>query len=171
MLREPSSFGPPLRALRLVACAIVVLGLATLERAHAGPPIYKCLDNHLGLVYTDVPCKDGEKLDIRLGEVDVAGIAKLERLRDQLDQSALQRISDERRAAAQLAYAQRLQRETEERSAPEQYVSAYDGYFGYGYGAYSPFDGRRLPREPDRVHKHERARGFAPNPPYIVPRH
>ena len=152
---------------RLIVVALTAVGLATLAPAYAASSIYKCLDNHLGLVYTDVPCKDGEKLDIRSGDVDLAAVAKLERLRDQLDQSAAQRISDERRAAAQLAYAQQLRREAEERSATEQYVSAYDGYFGYGYGAYSPFDGRHLPRE--RLNKRERARGFAPSPPYVVP--
>jgi hypothetical protein len=152
-------------AVRTAAALVFALAAA----AHAtGSAIYKCLDNHLGLVYTDIPCKDGEKLDIRAGDADPAAVVRLERIRDQLDQSAAQRISDERRAAAQFAYAQQLRRETEERSAAQQYVSAYDGYFGYGYGAYSPFDGRRLPRE--RVNKHEHARGFAPNPPYLVPR-
>jgi hypothetical protein len=158
------SHGRRLALCTLVALSFVVPGAASATNA----AIYKCLDNHLGLVYTDVPCKDGEKLDIRLGDVDVAAVAKLERLRDQLDQSAALRISDERRAAAQFAYAQQLRREAEDRNAPPEYVSAYDGYFGYGYAGYSPFDGRRLPRE--RLHKHERARGFAPNPPYIVPK-
>jgi hypothetical protein len=166
--REPASDVRCCRRRWLLALGSLALSFAGLEAAHAASPIYKCLDNHLGLVYTDVPCKEGEKLDIRLGDVDVAAVAKLERLRDQLDESALQRISDERRAAAQFAYAQQLRRETEDRGAAEQYVSAYDGYFGYGSGANSPFDGRRLPRE--RMNKHEHARGFAPSPPYIVPR-
>jgi hypothetical protein len=135
--------------------------------ASAASTIYKCLDSHLGVVYTDLPCKDGEKLDIRAGDADPDAVARLDRIRDQLDQSAAQRIADERRAAAQRAYADELRREAEDRSPP-LYASAYEPYLDYGYVAYPPFAERRLPREKPR--KVERARGFAPSPPYIVPR-
>lgn len=72
----------------------------------ASTPIYKCFDRNLTLLYTDQPCKDGEQLDIRPGDADPASVARLERERDRLDQSAAQRIADERRAAMQrdLAY-------------------------------------------------------------------
>ena len=61
-------------------------------------PIYKCTDRSLGIVYTDVPCKDGERLDVRAGDPDPVAIARLDREREALDRSVAQRIADERRA-------------------------------------------------------------------------
>lgn len=148
-----------------------VFAFALLLTSAAGPAmgtaIYKCLDSRLGVMYTDLPCKDGERLDIRAGEADPNAVARLDRIRDQLDQSAAQRIADERRAAAQRAYADQLRQEAEDRSPP-LYADAYAPYLDYGYIAYPPFAPRHPPRE--RPRKPERARGFAPSPPYIVPR-
>ena len=96
-------------------------------------------DKHLGLVYTDLPCKDGEKLDIRAGDADPVAVARLERARDQLDQSAAQRIVDERRAAERSALANHLRREAEEeRNAAEPMATYLPFDYGYGYG-YVPF--------------------------------
>ena len=88
----------------IAGSAFLVLGLfllAPLSSSAAIKPIYKCFDKNLGLLYTDEPCKDGELLNIRAGDADPAAVARLERARDALDQSAAQRIVDERRAAAQ----------------------------------------------------------------------
>src|SRR5262245_65807441 len=61
----------------LVIFASLLLGTGV---AHAAStPIYKCFDKHLALVYTDVPCKDGEQLDLRAGDADPAAVARLER--------------------------------------------------------------------------------------------
>jgi hypothetical protein len=79
---------------------IVVLGLALFGPASglaATSPIYKCVDAHLGLLYTDEPCKDGEPLNIRAGDADPAAVARLDRARDALDQGAAQRIAAQRR--------------------------------------------------------------------------
>jgi hypothetical protein len=65
----------------------------------ATTPIYKCLDKNLALVYTDEPCQDGERMDIRPGEADAAAVARLDRQRDALDQGARQYAADQRRAA------------------------------------------------------------------------
>ena len=83
--------------------AIVALCVALLvpAGASAATPIYKCLDRNLGLVYTDEPCKDGERMNIRAGDADPAAVARLERARDAIDQSVAQRITDQRRAADQ----------------------------------------------------------------------
>ena len=74
-------------------CAIA-FGIATAEAAST--PIYKCFDKHLALVYTDVPCKDGEELDLRAGDADPAAVARLDHERELLSLAATQRISDER---------------------------------------------------------------------------
>jgi hypothetical protein len=138
----------------------------------ANTVVYRCLDAHLEVVYTDVPCKEGSAFEVRPGEADPSAVARLEKLRDQLDQSAAQRITDERRLYAQrvLAYS---------REEPRQENAADGGYYtypvaGYGYGtSYGrpPFDRLDRPdhpnRRPDRMqHKH----GSAPPPPYFIPR-
>jgi len=156
---------------RAAACALTALSsvvLAVAPASAADTAIYRCLDNHLGLVYTDLPCKDGEKLDIRAGDADPAAVARLERLRDQLDQSTAQRIVDERRAAERSALANRLREAEEERSVAEP-AAAY-APFDYGY-AYVPFlpDARTHPPRA-RTHKSFEPRRFAPRPPYFVPR-
>ena len=91
-----------------LTCCLVVL---TDGGWAATPPIYKCLDKNLGLLYTDEPCKEGEQLNIRPGDADPAAVARLERQRDALDQSASQRIADLRRAATEGEHASRLRYE------------------------------------------------------------
>ena len=157
---------------RAAACALTAVGIAVLAAAPASAAntaIYKCLDNHLGLVYTDLPCKDGEKLDIRAGDADPVAVARLERVRDQLDQSAAQRIVDERRAAERSALANRLRREAEEeRNAAETMATYLPFDYGYGYVPFLPVTRAHPPRA--RSHKSPEPRRFAPNPPYFVPR-
>jgi hypothetical protein len=124
---------------RVVGAAFVLCAMAAVwtSAASATAPIYKCLDRKLGIVYTDIPCKDGEVMDVRAGDADPAAVARLERERDALDRSAAQRITDMRRAALRQQYS----------VAPDD-VPAYDAtpyanatdYFPYGYGvlAYAP---------------------------------
>jgi hypothetical protein len=122
------------------------------------------LDKNLGLLYTDEPCKEGEQLNIRLGDADPAAVARLERLRDALDQSASRRIADLRRAAAEGEGAPRL------RSEPLDERGSYD------YGSADVADDGIVSRRV--VHHHAkgsrepkpRMRHFAPPPPYFVPR-
>lgn len=125
------------------ACVVGLLGLAGGSAAAATAPIYKCFDRNLGIVYTDVPCKDGERMNVRAGDADPAAVARLDRERDALDRSSAQRIADERRAALQRQY-----------YAASDHAPGYDsaypadaaGYvpFGYGVMAYAPV-GRRPP--------------------------
>jgi len=146
-----------------MAVAAFVAGASSAQGASV--PIYKCLDRNLGIVYTDLPCKDGEKLDLRPGDADPAAVARLERDRDELNVAAAQRIADERRAALQrdLAYFGQPPI-TGEPSAPESYMD-----YGYGYPllAYPTAFRHRPP------HAHPPAAAqprFAPNPPFVVPR-
>jgi hypothetical protein len=154
---------------RQLACVMMALGvmlLAVAPARAASAPIYKCLDNHLGLVYTDLPCKDGEKLDLRAGDADPVAVARLERVREQLDQSALQRMSDERRAAEQLALAERLRRDAED-DRGAAYMAAPSA-LAYPYFVYPRFVDPHAQRL--RLHKPREMLRFAPVPPYIVPR-
>jgi hypothetical protein len=131
----------------------------------ATTPIYKCLDKNLGVLYTDVPCKEGEPLNIRAGDADPAAVARLERQRDALDQSAAQRIAELHRAAPAGAGLPQLRYELLDERRPYDYGSAYVTG-DYGIGSRRFMRHRAMgPREPE-----ERVRHFAPPPPYFVPR-
>lgn len=156
------------------ALAAFAVGVAT---AFVGPSVqaantvvYRCLDAHLDVVYTDLPCKEGASFEVRPGEADPAAVARLEKLRDQLDQSAAQRISDERRLFAErlASYASRTSEQ------PRDDSSDYGGYYtypvaGYGYGAPTPpYAKPPINRFSGRHAMHHR--GGAPPPPYFIPR-
>jgi hypothetical protein len=146
--------------LSLTLFAGLLLGTGVAQAANA--PIYKCFDQHLGLVYTDVPCKDGEQVDLRAGDADPAAVARLERERELLSLAAAQRLADERRAALQIDLADRSRPVAVEANAPD---ASADYSYGYPAFAYAPKAHRRH-------HQHrpfEKSR-FAPPPPYIVPR-
>jgi len=139
MLRRATRLCLAIGAMALVAPAFAV-----------NAPIYKCFDNQLNLVYTDLPCKEGEVVDIRAGDADPVAVARLERERDQLDQSAAQRMLDERRAALSPGYAAWLPPEP---SPPEPAADAYGYGYGYGYIMYPPVRRPLLHhRRPSRPH-------------------
>ena len=148
------------------ALMLAVLVLASAHGAGATTPIYKCLDRNLGLVYTDEPCKDGEVMNIRAGDADPAAVARLERARDAIDQSAAQRIVDQRRAAEQRNLADWYFRGDERYAydAAPTYAPYYSGAIGWLPGA-----GRHHPLR-NRPPRPLEARHFAPRPPYMVPR-
>jgi hypothetical protein len=139
---------------------LVVLG----ESSWAGTAsIYKCLDRNLALVYTDLPCKDGERLDIRPGDADPAAVALLERERDELDHSASQRAAEQRRAMVDGEDAALSGYQPEEEAATPDAGSAYAS--GYGLVSFP-----RHHRMRDRKPKLQHPLRFAPRPPYAVPR-
>jgi hypothetical protein len=137
----------------------------------AAAPIYKCLDRSLGVLYTDIPCKDGEQLDVRAGDADPAAVAQLAREREALDRSAAQRIADERRAALQRRYYD---------PGPANWVPDGGAYaeapadvpYAYGYafgGVYAPRHSRMQDRRRDRLDRPpEQARAVPARP--AVPR-
>jgi hypothetical protein len=150
-------------------CAMLILSfvlLAPISSWAMTTPIYKCLDKSLGVVYTDEACKDGERMNIRAGDADPAAVARLERERDALDQSAAQRIADQRRAAAQRDLAAWYGRD-DERSAPD-YTAAYTPY-DYGATGWFP-DFRRHHSLRTRPPKLLEPRLMAPRPRHIGPR-
>jgi len=144
-----------------VRCAVMGLALlAPLSGLAATAPIYKCVDANLRLLYTDVPCKGGEQLNIRAGDADPAAMARLQRERDALDQSATQRLADSRR---QQDWAARYGIEDDQR--------VYD-YPSYDYGAAWWLPGIARPHPPRaRGPKVQESHRFAPMPPPIaIPR-
>jgi hypothetical protein len=157
----------PLQLLQrsLIALAAFLFAIATAQAANA--PVYKCFDKHLALVYTDVPCKDGEELDLRAGDADPAAVAHLERERELLSIAATQRIADERRAALEKDLADRSRGHVMgEPNGPDDYADYGDGYYGYGYPVLAHTPKARPRHHVRRMAEHR----FAPNPPYIVPR-
>ena len=147
-----------------IACLALCLILFTCGSWAATTPIYKCFDKNLSVVYTDEPCRDGERLDVRAGDADPAAVAWLERQRDALDQSAAQRIADLRRIPAVEQLAPPLQYAPVDQFGPYEYAP----YFAdYGFWSY-PFVGRPPMRFRKPALHH--MRHFAPPPPHVVPR-
>lgn len=145
----------------LAWCLIMLAGSSWAAAA----PIYKCFDRNLGLVYTDLPCKDGELLDIRPGSADPAAVARLEHGRDTLERSASERAADERRSAADNEASLRPGYE------PEDDGPAYDDESAHTAN-YSmiPFPLRRHHLVRIRNAELQVSRHVAPRPPYQVPR-
>lgn len=122
-----------------IAGALALMGVFAPNAIAAAAPIYKCFDKSLSVVYTDLPCKDGEVVDIRPGSADPAALARLERERDALDRSSAQRVIDLRRAELDRSIAQA--NNYYPAYAPD-YAGGYDGdsyadyggFFPYGYG-------------------------------------
>ena len=162
------SFPPTHRYGRSRASRLGLLLLALVcAEALAATPIYRCTDRNLGILYTDEPCRNGERMDIRAGDADPAALAWLARERDALDRSSAQRISDERRATLQRQYAaQPLY------LADEAVASYADGaeYIPYGYGV-MPYAQVARPRAAGmRRDRGSRGQHVVPVPPHAVPR-
>jgi len=155
----------------------ILIGLASLALptvlvgggAAADTPIYKCVDKNLAVLYTDQPCKDGERMNIRPGDADPAAVARLERERDALDRSSAQRIADERRDAVQRQYFAPAQPED---TSPGRHAASTDASeylpFGYGFQPYYPAD--RLPAPPAHRARKSEQRHFVPAHPRVPPR-
>jgi hypothetical protein len=165
-----------MRTMNRLACSLastisIALGVALLWAAApvaATTPIYKCFDRNLGLLYTDVPCRDGELLDLRPGEADPAAVARLEHERDLLDQSAARRLADERYGALMRDLAGRTQAPIGVEPFPQD--ASLDYGYSYPYVGYLP--PRAKHRHPPRGQRESaQPHGAAPSPPYPVPRH
>jgi hypothetical protein len=151
-------------ATRTLCAAVLAVPLSTAGWA-ASTVVYRCLDAHLGVVYTDLPCKDGQAFDTRAGEADPAAVARLEHVRDALDQSAGQRIIDERRLAGQKELAAQSRHEGGDARSGEDMLA--DGGYSYAFAGYAPV----RPHPPHhRSPRPATPSGAAPNPPYIIPR-
>ena len=166
-LNDSSKISTP-RTFAKAVCATVV-GLALLSPAaslNAAAAIYRCLDKKQAVLYTDEPCKDGQVVDVRAGEADPAALARLDRERDALNQSAAQRIADERRNAAQRDLAATYTRPAENNI--DNYRStdvSYSDGVGYWYPPFVP--DRPRPRPPRPVVPPR----FGPQPqPIVFPR-
>ena len=155
-LVDPADRGDePAMPARTLCVVIGLASLAPLSCIAATQPIYKCIDA-MRVAYTDVPCRNGEQLDIRAGEADPAALARLQRERDRLDQSAVQRIADQQR-----------QRDMPSRYMADDYRSHYgvptNDYVG---GWWLPGVARSLPPKA-RAPKLHGPRRTAPMPPSV----
>jgi hypothetical protein len=147
----------------VLGAALLALSLCFHPARAATTTVYRCLDAHLNVVYTDVKCKEGESFEIQTGEADAAALARLDRQRDALDRSADERLRAERLADAQRFVAVPMASET---GADDS--SGYGGYYTYPVAGYGPAF-HHHPLRPKVVH-HALQRGGAPPPPYVVPR-
>jgi len=148
-----------------LSMALCSFSLASPGVHAANTTVYRCLDRHLEVVYTDEPCKEGAPLEIRTADADPAALARLERIRDALDQAAVQRLTEERRLAMQSV----LPLPTGRNLAESEDGLDYGSYYTYPVGGYAPQHVHRA-RDHDRKRQRMASRRGAPSPPYIVPR-
>lgn len=151
-----------------LGAALLAVSLSFHPAHAATTTVYRCLDAHLNVVYTDVKCKEGESFDVQTAEADPAALARLDRQREALDRSADERLKAERLAAAQRFVPMPIASE----SGPDDGLG-YGGYYTYPVAGYGPpFQDHPLrPRVDHRMDRHGHHRhGGAPPPPYIVPR-
>lgn len=119
------------------AWLVLAFFLASGTASGAGTPIYKCFDRNLGVLYTDVPCKDGEHVDVRAGDADPVAVARLQREMDAVAQSADRRIALAERAAVERQYVQPYAYPPERDLGTYADEAAYASYGGY---AVAPYD-------------------------------
>jgi hypothetical protein len=147
--------------------ALVTLGLVAPSALASTTTVYKCFDRHLSLVYTDAPCKDGERMDIDAGNANPVAVAKLEHARDMLDLAAAERIADERHAALERGLAAATMRRQAEDERGSSDYAAPPAYYDPGYAVYptAPLLSMR-----PRTARHADLRRFAPNHLHRAPR-
>jgi hypothetical protein len=148
----------------------LLLAMSAAPARAANTVVYRCLDSHLTVVYTDVPCKEGEAFDTRAGDADPAAVQRLEKMRESLDQSAAQRLAAER-MAAQTAIPVPMRGDAAQDDPDGGYYTYPVAGYGYGYGPM----GQHPLRDRNRVdHRHDGDRHgmhrSAPPPPYFIPR-
>ena len=126
----------------------------------AATPIYKCIGPDMRVLYTDVPCPNGERLDIRAGDADPDAVSRVERERDALARSATQRIADERSALAP----RQVVAESVDARGKDAGTASDAAYYPYGWGLV-PYYPPRHPVRPDA-----RPEPRPDRPSYIVPK-
>jgi hypothetical protein len=89
--------------LRTAVLAIVTVGVATWA-ASATAQIYKCAQEGGRVLYSDMPCKGGAAIDVRVGTANPAAVTQLAR-----DNAAFDRKMAARRAAEDQAEFRRQQ--------------------------------------------------------------
>jgi len=159
---------PPGNTLTWAGCARLALYAGVLwagSALAATTPIYKCLDQNRQVLYTDERCRNGAELDVRAGDADPAAVARLDRARDALDQSAARRIAALDRPAV---FAERSPRD--ESAAPDMTGTYAEGP-GYGpvYGFVPQSFRHRHPLR-HRPSEPKHVRSFVPQPPHIAVR-
>jgi len=131
---------------------VIALSLGITDAARADAQVYKCTQPNSTVLYTDLPCKGGTTVDIRLGPADPAAPARLARARAELDAIAAQRRAEEEIAAARREELNRLHLEAEAEQGPTVPLADYpDAAYGLVYGPSKGHAHRR--GSPSRQHE------------------
>jgi hypothetical protein len=145
MIRACALYPMQSRAWR-VALALT-LGMAAPLGVHADATIYRCTGTGGHVTFTDEPCADGVRVDVRAGQGDPAAIARLRQ-----EQEAFDRRDAQRRAALRDIELRRLEvearrfQEADWRLGPMPAAEPGCAYCG-GFAWYVPW---ALPANPPR---------------------
>jgi hypothetical protein len=143
----------PIMISRKALCLVLALSplsLAITDAAGADAQVYKCTQPNGTVLYTDLPCKGGTALDIRLGPVDPAAPARLAHAQAELDAVAARRRAEEE--IARREELNRLHLEAEARQGQTVPLADYpDAAYGPVYGPSKRHAHRR--GSPSRQHE------------------
>ena len=146
----------PIMISRKALCLVLALSplsLGITDAAEADARVYKCTQPNGTVLYTDVPCKDGTAVDIRLGPADPAAPARLAHAQAELDAVAAQRRAEEE--IARREELSRLHLEAEAEQGPTVPLADYPNV---DYGpVYGPSKGHAHRRgSPSKLHEDTR---------------
>lgn len=133
--------------------ALGALGAASATAAETA--IYRCRDVGGQVLYTDEPCKGGDRLELHPGEADPAAMQALASVRDALDRSAAERRLELAAESARKA-ANRARGEAEVAAADQS--DAAIPYYAYPAGVvrYPPQRGSHPPRNASKLREKRR---------------
>jgi hypothetical protein len=155
----------PIMVSRNVLCLVLALSpfsLGITDAAGADVQVYKCTQPNGTVLYTDLSCKGGTTVDLRLGPPDPAAPARLARAQAELDTAAAQRRADEEMAAARREELIRLHLEAQGQGPTAPLADYPDEDYGALYG---PSKGHaHRPGSPSKQHENtQHDQGRVPN--------
>ena len=149
----------PIMISRNALCLVLALSPLTLgitDAAGAEAQIYKCTQPNGTVLYTDLLCKGGTPVDIRLGPVDPEALARLARAQAEFDAAAAQRRAEEE-AEARSEELNRLRLEAEAEQGQTAPLADYD-YPNVDYGGGYEQSNRHAHRRGSASKEHEETR-------------
>jgi hypothetical protein len=120
----------------------LALGFAVVLSAVANAaevPTYKCVESTGSVLYTDMPCKGGQLLDIRAGASDPAAVQRLEQAQAAFDRYAAQRATDAQIESARREELSLLREEEAARMAADAATTYTDNNYALAWGSFPAF--------------------------------
>jgi hypothetical protein len=140
--------------------ALSAFSLGITDAAAADVRVYKCTQPNGTVLYTDLACKGGTAVDLRLGPPDPAAPARLARAQAELDAVAAPQRADEEMAAGRREELIRLHLEAQEQGPTAPLADYPNEDYGPMYGPSKGHAQRRgFPSKQHEDMQHDQGRG------------